>query len=182
MVTLPWWCSVRVGPALESDAIEASHRQRALHLVDLENLVRGASPTARDLDWVAAQYREAAGWAGGDLMQVGTSRQAAARSLWRWRYHFPCAWHLGDGPDGGERALLDACPVEYAARFPRIVIGSGDHAFVPLVVDLARRGAQVHVVAPSDALSRQLQLAAAKAVRLTPPPGGVPHIRNTNTA
>jgi hypothetical protein len=140
--------------------------KRALHLVDVENLLRGTSPTPAELGWLMEAYRRASRWAEGDQMQVGSSSRVAKRSVWAWRESYPCAWHVGDGPDGGESALLRNCPPEYAAGFATVVIGSGDHAFAPLAGDLASRDVHVRVVARPEALSRQLHLAARETVSL----------------
>jgi hypothetical protein len=69
----------------------------------------------------------------------------------------------GGGPDGADRALLaELDDVEWVTqRFDRVVIGSGDGVFVPIVHTLRSAGIPVGIVSRAAALSRPLRLAAS---------------------
>jgi uncharacterized LabA/DUF88 family protein len=58
-----------------------------------------------------------------------------------------------------------------AARFPRVVIASGDHIFARAVPDLAAAGCHVTVGSRRGRLSRALELAVAGRVIYLDPPG-----------
>ena len=73
------------------------------------------------------------------------------------------------GPDGADTALLDVLgDLEWIAqRYDRVVIGSGDHCFAPVVMGLAQHGILAGVVAPKGSVSNSLGRLAAF-VRLIP--------------
>jgi hypothetical protein len=82
---------------------------------------------------------------------------------------------LRSGPDGADLALLAAARSDrIAARFPRVVIASGDHIFAPAVTDLSTSGCQVTVASRRGRLSRMLELAVEGRVIYLDPPGRLP--------
>ena len=133
---------------------------RALHLVDLENLV---GPAERDLDRLAAlavELRRLGGVGAGDHVVVATNPGqilAAAGA-------FPGARLLvGRGPDGADRALLEGrSALEVVRCYDRLVVMSGDHIFVDLAGSVRRWGRPVRVVAHRGALSGRLARAASE--------------------
>ena len=99
-----------------------------------------------------------------DATYVGVDR----RRVFEARAEFPdCHLRSGDGPSGGERAVIAALDLRHAAeRFGGLTIGSGDHEFVDLAVDATRLGLRVRVVSWAARLSRDLAAAADEVVLL----------------
>jgi hypothetical protein len=81
---------------------------------------------------------------------------------------FPgCVLKVGDGPSGGERALIDAIDLPFASKsFSGLTIGSGDHEFVELATQAAGLGLRVRVVSWSRRLSAALVGVAHEVVLL----------------
>jgi hypothetical protein len=70
---------------------------------------------------------------------------------------------VGHGPDGADRALLEAAsPEDIAARFDNVIVASGDGVFTQLVALLRLRGLEVTVVARRESLSRRLGRVASR--------------------
>jgi len=138
---------------------------RTLHLVDIENLAGGPEQVDRWFQPSLRQYRATAAPRLADHVVLAADRTVYARTAWDvdrgWSYRF------GVGPDGADRALLDAAePAWVAGRFDRVVVGSGDHAFAPLVVDLLGRGLEVVVVSRPRNLSGRLRRSGAQLITL----------------
>lgn len=129
-----------------------SHRRnhpvgRTLHLLDVENLVGGTGaglPVAPALE----AYRRTIAVAAHDHVLLGSGPTMAFEASVAW----PGALlRVGRGVDGADNALLaEADPSFLAAHYDRVVIGSGDHAFVPLVSRLRALGVAVCVVTRDD--------------------------------
>jgi hypothetical protein len=125
-----------------------------LHLVDLENLAGSPQATARQALSAYIGYLRAAEWRAGDVvylaMNPGLAKQIA------WDSAVPCRLHCARGADGADLALLaNAAPEFVARRFGRLVIGSGDHIFVPRASAARELGVDVLVVARSEAVSHE---------------------------
>lgn len=141
-------------------------RDRALHLIDLENLAGDPRPARRDALALIPIYLELARWRTGDHVVVATNgwllRQIA--------FDLPTGWQLrcANGPDGADRALLEvADPRHVAARYHRLVVGSGDGIFTDLVATVAASGIDTALVSRPSGLSRRLR-SVAHAVRFVP--------------
>jgi hypothetical protein len=154
-----------------------ARRMRTLHVIDLENLARGTARSVGEFLDVVDRYRAVARIDTGDLVEV-----AVDASAWRCvAFALPRSWRVrfGYGRDGADRALLRAVDLGVVARrFDRVVIGSGDHAFVGLAESLAAAGRRVDVVSCRASLSRRLARAATVVVPLpgpldNPPPVAV---------
>jgi len=93
------------------------------------------------------------------------------------KVEFPrCHLRVGDGPSGGERAVIGAVDLAHAAgRFGGVTIGSGDHAFLAVAAEAVRRGLRVRVVSWVNRLSRDLSAAAHEVVLLDNFLSGGPH-------
>ena len=146
---------------------------RTLHLIDLENLANGPHrPVAEFLD-VLDRYRSVARMAPHDLVEV-----AVDASGWKRVAHaLPRSWRVrvGYGRDGADRALLTAVDPRVATdRFDRIVVGSGDGAFVGLVLRLKYAGQRVEVVSRRSSLSLRLARVASLVVPLPEPTDSPP--------
>lgn len=130
---------------------------RAIHLVDIENLLEG--PTFSDIDvmglmesyFILSERRV------GDHVVIATCHRAA---LAAW-FGCPDARRLvRSGLDGADLALLDVMTSEkLAARYDRVVIGSGDGIFSEAAAELQAQGASVRVVTRRNQLSRRLAFA-----------------------
>lgn len=134
---------------------------RALHLIDIENLV-GMPPvlaTESDFKEAADRYREQARPGPLDQFIVASDRANAFKAA----AAFPGAQLVcGAGPDGADRALLDAIDADdVATRFDRVFVGSGDCAFTWLCCELDDRGLDVTAITRSGSFSGRL----ANAVR-----------------
>jgi len=135
---------------------------RALHLVDIENLAGGSGASPSDVDAALAGYERTVRFGAGDHRVVACGRGLVYPVADRW----PGALvRVARGIDGADRLLLQAGAAgPAAARFDRVVVASGDHAFAPLVGELARLGVDVAVVCRRGALARRL-VAVAPVVR-----------------
>lgn len=133
---------------------------RTLHVVDVENICGGPDQVETMGKESAAAYGRAAGLAPGDHLLVACNPALLFHSA----DCFPGARLLGaHGPDGADRALLGAlADVDWiAARFDRVVIGSGDHCFAPVLTALRARGIMAGVVAREGSISGSLRRAAS---------------------
>ncbi|KAA9374845.1 hypothetical protein F5972_30040 [Microbispora cellulosiformans] len=136
---------------------------RALHVVDIENLVGAAYPTAAQAEQAMQAYAAVALVADRDHMIVGCSPMAA-----RWvGWARPAGSRLvvRHGKDGADLALLEELSdrEHIAARYGRVVIGSGDGIFAESAAYLAA-SCEVQVVFGAGALSRKLLMAVGHRV------------------
>jgi NYN domain len=137
---------------------------RAMHLIDIENLARAALPSQADAAHVRAIYHKQVGVGPDDHVVVACSHLAFKNAGYGW----PDARHLvRSGPDGADCELLDVLYLEnVAARFDHVVIGSGDGIFSAAAAYLASRGCHVTVVSRQGHLSARLRLAAHEVIYL----------------
>ena len=134
-------------------------RPRALHLIDLENLL-GTQRDAAAVADVWSEYVDTVGVGAADSVLVGTETTWSARAWFALPKH-GLRRVCGRGPDAADRALLAAVDIEHdLARFPTLVIASGDHAFAPLARAARARGCRVELVIGAGFLSRGLANAA----------------------
>jgi hypothetical protein len=141
---------------------------RSLHVIDLENLASGLATESSFLD-ALGRYRRVALVGARDSVEIALDVNAWRRVA----FSLPRSWRVrvGFGPDGADRALLDAVDFRVAVeRFDRVVIGSGDGAFAPLVAGLVAAGRRVEVVSNRHALSRRLARAATAVFSMPEPP------------
>jgi hypothetical protein len=138
---------------------------RSLHLVDIENLV--GAPTSWHPDRIRATfdaYLQTATWRPGDSLVVAANpsfMKMLAFDLVGMAHRALCAW----GKDAADQLLLGAVPADVGARFGRIVVGSGDHAFAPLVASLRGR-IETLVVTAAGLISADLYVATDEVERL----------------
>ena len=97
---------------------------RTLHLVDIENLVGDPrAATAVVLD-VLDRYLDLAGYLDGDHVVIAANPGLMARVA--FDLPVPCNVHAARGENGADLVLLaQAEPRRVAARYDRLVVGSG---------------------------------------------------------
>ena len=156
-------------------------RGRALHLVDLENLLQGTHEDAgvEDATWALSRFCRKADWHRDDLDVVA----ANPGLLGRIAYDLPRGWQkvAAAGADGADRALLErAEPGLVRHRFYRLVVGSGDGIFADLAEAVRDAGGEVWVVGVGGHVSRRLARSASTLVLLDEPaaPGAVRRCRH----
>lgn len=116
---------------------------RTLHLVDIENLLTVPPRDANGGHYVSAAkaFWAAVGPRPDDHLVIGcdfANMFKAGDALHRGQ--LVC----GHGPDGGENAILDHVrPGFIRSHYGRVVIASGDHAFIPLAERLLLLGVEV---------------------------------------
>src|ERR1700733_12603775 len=132
--------------------------ERALHVVDIENLVGAAVPTLDLVSAVQGRYLASLGFGADDQVVLATSHLGLLNAGLGW----PHARHLvRSGKDGADLELIDVLEHEnIAARFRHVVIGSGDGGFSRAAADLMTRGIRVTVVSRWGSLSYELAKAA----------------------
>jgi hypothetical protein len=140
---------------------------RALHLVDLENLLGESHRLAEceDVRWAVSCYCRAADWRTGDLVVVATNPKLMAKIC----FELPDGWQKVArwGDDGADRALLARAATTFVEhRFHRLVVGSGDWIFAGLAGDVSRHGGDVWVVATRGHVSKRLAQSASTLVML----------------
>jgi hypothetical protein len=141
---------------------------RAVHLVDAENLLGTAAPGPADVRQLAARYADVIGFGPMDQVVIACSHLAFKTIGFCWTGP---QYLLRSGPDGADLALLAVLQHDHiAARFPRVVIASGDHIFAQAVTDLTRSGCSVTIATRRGHLSRTLELAASHRIIYLDPP------------
>ena len=128
---------------------------RALHLVDLENLLGD-----RRKDEVAVKalchYLTLAHWGEGDQVIVAAHPEIIRQI--GFDPPTPCNLHATCGEDAADGMLLAYASAELVARrYQRLVIGSGDGIFVGRARAVRDLGTGVLVVARSDGVATRFQ-------------------------
>lgn len=138
---------------------------RTLHILDIENLCTGSARIPEFKENVVGTYRRIAGVEEKDHVVVGVGPAGFLHAA----DAFPgCRLVIGRGLDGADLALLKVLEdVDWIAqRFDRVVIGSGDGCFSPVVKHLRSLGLLVAVIARAGAISLRLANASTVTVPL----------------
>jgi len=140
---------------------------RALHVVDIENLAGAAIPTMARVAEVQGQYLACLRFGVDDQVVLATSHLGLLSAGLGW----PHARHLvRSGKDGADLELIDVLEHEnIAARFRHVVIGSGDGGFSKAAANLMGRGIHVTVVSRWGSLAYELAKAAQDVIYLDGP-------------
>ncbi len=163
---------IRYRPATLYGRSPAAAPGRAAHLVDAENLLGTAAPCPADVLQLTRCYTARVGFGPMDQVVIACSHRAFMTIGFCWRGP---QYLLRSGPDGADLALLAVLRHDHvAARFPRVVIASGDRIFARAVTGLAAAGCQVTVASRRGRLSRTLELAASGRVIYLDPLGHLP--------
>ena len=138
--------------------------ERGLHLIDIENLAGGARPSFERIRDVQGIYAGHLTFGALDQVVVASSHLTLLSAALGWPH---ARYRIRSGRDGADLELLDVLLYEkVAARFTRVIIGSGDGAFARAAASLAAAGVQVTVVSRRDSLSSRLAFAAGEVVYL----------------
>jgi hypothetical protein len=133
--------------------------QRAIHLIDTENLVGGPGATSYAIRRAWDTYRAAVPIGPRDHVIVASSSYFAKKAMFEMAGP-GVQLRVRDGKDGAELALMDAVDIEHAARrFGQLVIASGDGIFTDLALRARDLGMQVHEVIGVGTPSRKLMAA-----------------------
>ena len=129
---------------------------RTLHLIDIENLVGGSAASCGEVAVVSSDYHRTAPVQPGDHVIVAAGPRIVMDAGLVWR---GARLVVGRGVDGADRALLAAVEDSQwvAARFDRVVLGSGDGIFVPALASFRSLGIATGIVAPEKSISWALQ-------------------------
>jgi hypothetical protein len=138
--------------------------QRALHVVDIENLAGAAIPTLAMVAEVQVRYL--------NLLRLGVEDQVVLAASHRGLLNAGLGWpharyRVRSGQDGADLELIDVLEHEnVAARFDHVVIGSGDGGFSPVAAGLAALGLRITVVSRRKSLSAGLARVAGDVIYL----------------
>jgi len=150
---------------------KASYRwrfpERALHVVDIENLAGAPIPSLVQVNEVQDWYMTRLGFGADDQVVMASSHLGFLNAALGWPH---ARYRVRSGPNGADHELLDVLEHEdVAARFGHVVIGSGDWRFSRAAVSLAERGVWVTVVSRRGSLAAVLARAAQDVVYLDLP-------------
>jgi hypothetical protein len=138
--------------------------ERGLHLIDIENLAGTGKPSFDQILAVQCIYAGCLTFGALDQVVVASSHLTLLSAALGWPH---ARYRIRSGPDGADLELLDILEYEkVAARFTRVIIGSGDGVFARAAASLAAAGVQVIVVSRRDSLSARLAVAAGEVVYL----------------
>jgi hypothetical protein len=173
-------------PDLQGDALTQVHREkrspvrrlhkpsyrwrfpdRALHLVDIENLAGSARPSLTLVSEVQGRYMARLAFGADDQVVMAASHRGLLDAACGWPH---ARYRVRSGRDGADLELIDVLEHEnVAARFRHVVIGSGDGIFGGAAAMLADRGVYVTVVSLRRSLSPGLARVASDIVYLDAP-------------
>jgi hypothetical protein len=142
-------------PQRKVDRAEYVPVGRALHLVDVENLMGGPSTGIDQMVDALERYRIAAPFSAGDHVVIAANLAIALDAKVAW----PEARLLArGGPDGADIALLEeVANVQFiSTRYDTIVVGSGDGVFEVVAEVYRPLGLSVGIVSQRSRLSYAL--------------------------
>lgn len=146
---------------------ESLRHGRAMHLLDIENLVGSTRPTTSEVEEVMMVYEALVPIGAMDHYVVAVNHTALVA--------VGIAFHgvrllARSGPDGADSALVESAYEDRIdRRFERVVIGSGDGYFTELAGSLTATGLHVTVVSRRGSLSRHLAAVVPDVICLEPP-------------
>jgi NYN domain len=141
--------------------------ERALHVVDIENLAGAAVPSLDLVSAVQLRYLACLGFGADDQVVLAASHLALLNAGLGWPH---ARYRVRSGKDGADLELIDVLEHEnVATRFSHVVIGSGDGRFGGSAASLAARGVRITVVSRRASLSPGLARVAADVIFLDGP-------------
>jgi hypothetical protein len=140
---------------------------RALHVVDIENLAGAAVPTMDRVSEVQVQYLASLRFGADDQVVLAANHLALLNTGLGWPH---ARYRVRSGKDGADLELIDVLEHEnVAARFSHVVIGSGDGGFSQSAASLAARGIRITVVSRWGSLAYELAKIAGDVIYLDGP-------------
>jgi len=140
---------------------------RALHVVDIENLAGAAVPTLDLVTEVQGRYLARLAFGADDQVVLAASHLGLVNAGLGWPH---ARYRVRSGKDGADLELIDVLEHEnVAARFSHVVIGSGDGGFRRAAASLAARGVDITVVSRRSSLARDLAQIAGHVIYLDGP-------------
>jgi hypothetical protein len=140
---------------------------RALHVVDIENLAGAAVPTLDRVSQVQGQYLASLRFGTDDQVVLAANHLALLNAGLGWPH---ARYRVRSGKDGADLELIDVLEHEnVAARFTHVVIGSGDGGFSESAASLAARGIRITVVSRWGSLAYELAKVAGDVIYLDGP-------------
>lgn len=140
---------------------------RALHVVDIENLAGAAVPTLDLVTKVQDRYLACLAFGADDQVVLAASHLGLLNAGLGWPH---ARYRVRSGKDGADLELIDVLEHEnVAARFGHVVIGSGDGLFGRAAAGLADRGVRITVVSRRGSLAHDLAKVAAHIIYLDGP-------------
>jgi hypothetical protein len=141
--------------------------ERALHVVDIQNLAGAPIPSLLQVNEVQGWYMARLGFGADDQVVMASSHLGFINVALGWPH---ARYRVRSGPDGADLELLDVLEHEdVAARFSHVVIGSGDWRFSRAAASLIERGVRVTVVSRRGSLAAVLARVAQDVVYLDIP-------------
>ena len=141
---------------------------RALHLVDLENVIGDPWATGPGVAEVYETVLTTGGHRAGDIVVVAANRWLLAEL--GFVAHTSCQKLVAHGPDGADLALLDWADASWIVqRFERLVVASGDGIFADVVRTARGSGLEVDVVFGGGAVSNRIRALEAELWPVTVP-------------
>jgi hypothetical protein len=141
--------------------------ERALHVVDIENLVGAAVPTLDLVSAVQGRYLASLAFGADDQVVLAASHLGLLNAGLGWPH---ARYRVRSGKDGADLELIDVLEHEnVAARFTHVVIGSGDGLFGHAAASLAARGVRITVVSRWGSLAYDLAKVAGDVIYLDRP-------------
>jgi NYN domain len=140
---------------------------RALHVVDIENLAGAAVPSRDRVSEVQLQYLASLRFGADDQVVLAANHLALLNAGLGWPH---ARYRVRSGKDGADLELIDVLEHEnVAARFSHVVIGSGDGGFSQSAASLAARGIRITVVSRWGSLAYELAKIAGDVIYLDGP-------------
>lgn len=138
-----------------------THRPRTIAFIDLENLTGVAPEDAPTWAW-RSTFRAMADLAALDATDLAVIAVNPALAYLASSCAPGALLRCRRGKDGADHALIDEIVGmgDRLDRFDRVVIASGDRAFIPAVQQLTGRGMRTELVARPNGCSLQLRMAA----------------------
>jgi hypothetical protein len=140
---------------------------RALHVVDIENLAGAAIPSFDLVSEVQGRYMARLAFGEDDQVVMAASHLSLVDAALGWPH---ARYRVRSGRDGADQELIDVLEHEnVAARFGHVVIGSGDGIFGQTAASLVARGVRITVVSRRRSLSMGLARIASDVIYLDAP-------------
>ena len=137
---------------------------RALHLIDIENLVGSSEFTEGQVAGVRAEYLSLVKPGVMDQFYVASSRHNEVATAFGWPN---CQRQFLTGEDAADYLIIKrAIDAAVAANFDHIYVGTGDHSLANYVTFLQGQGIKVTVVSMERCLSYDMRNSGAEVLQL----------------